>query len=153
MPNAQIMIGHFEHEYLSFKKGHIKNLLALAKADGHLHEKEEKLLYKIGNRSGLKDRQVKELIESEENYELHVPDSHDEKMNLLYDLILMIHADEVVEKEEVKFFESVVKKFGMKKEMAKWLFDLFEKGVPPPPDDWTDIKDEALERFVAKNPS
>ena len=28
------MIGFFEHQYLSYKKNHIKNLLALAKADG-----------------------------------------------------------------------------------------------------------------------
>ncbi len=48
------MIGFFEHQYLSYKKNHIKNLLALAKVDGHMHEKEEALLYKIGRRYGLK---------------------------------------------------------------------------------------------------
>ena len=39
------MIGFFEHQYLSYKKDHIKNLLALAKADGFMHEKEEKMVY------------------------------------------------------------------------------------------------------------
>jgi uncharacterized tellurite resistance protein B-like protein len=60
------MIGFFEHQYLSYKKNHIKNLLALAKVDGHMHETEEALLYKIGKRYGLKDRQVKELVDSNE---------------------------------------------------------------------------------------
>ena len=55
------MMGFFEHQYLSYKKNHIKNLLALAKADGHMHPKEEAFLYKIGERYGLKDRQVKLL--------------------------------------------------------------------------------------------
>ena len=51
---------------ISYKKNHIKNLLALAKVDGHMHEKEIALLFKIGKRYGLKDRQVKELMDTEE---------------------------------------------------------------------------------------
>ena len=57
------MKGFFENQYLSYKKNHIKNLLSLAKADGFVHEKEQKMLFKIGKRIGLKDRQVKELME------------------------------------------------------------------------------------------
>ncbi len=59
------MMGFFEHQYLSYKKNHIKNLLALAKSDGNMHPKEEALLYKIASRYGLKDRQVKTLIDAE----------------------------------------------------------------------------------------
>ena len=144
------MIGFFEHQYLSYKKNHIKNLLALARIDGHVHQKEEKLLLKIGKRYGLKDRQIKEILETKEKHKLIVPDNHNDKMNLLYDLLLMIYADEKVDKNEVEFFEDAVKKFGMKKEMVKWLFDVFQKGTPPPADEWEEIKKEAKERFALK---
>lgn len=145
------MIGFFEHQYLSYKKNHIKNLLALARVDGHVHPKEEKLLHKIAKRYGLKDRQVKELVDSKEKFKMNIPDNHNDKMNLLYDLLLMIYADEVVEKSEVEFFENAVKKFGMKKEMVKWLFGVFQKGTPPPADEWEEIKKEARERFTLKD--
>jgi hypothetical protein len=144
------MIGFFEHQYLSYKKNHIKNLLALARVDGHLHPKEEKLLNKIGKRYGLKERQLKEILDSKEKHKIIVPDNHNDKMNLLYDLLLMIYADEVVDKHEVEFFEDAVKKFGMKKEMVKWLFSVFQKGTPPPADEWEEIKKEAKERFAIK---
>jgi uncharacterized tellurite resistance protein B-like protein len=144
------MIGFFEHQYLSYKKNHIKNLLALARVDGHLHPKEEKLLNKIGKRYGLKERQLKEILDSKEKHKVIVPDNHNDKMNLLYDLLLMIYADEVVDKHEVEFFEDAVKKFGMKKEMVKWLFSVFQKGTPPPADEWEEIKKEAKERFALK---
>ena len=143
------MIGFFEHQYLSYKKNHIKNLLALAKADGFIHEKEEKMLYKIGRRYGLKDRQIKTLVDSDEKYQINVPDNHQDKMNVLYDLMLMVHADGVVEKREIAFCEDMVKKFGMKKDVVKWLLtEVFEKGTPPPPDEWDEMKAEAKTKFA-----
>jgi uncharacterized membrane protein YebE (DUF533 family) len=144
------MIGFFEHQYLSYKKNHINNLLALAKADGHMHPKEEKLLYKIGKRYGLKDRQVKALVDSNEKHVMNVPDNHNDKMNLLYDLILMVYADDVVDKHEIEFCEDAVKKFGMKKELVRWLLSVFEKGTPPPADEWDEIKEEAKKKFSIK---
>ena len=143
------MIGFFEHQYLSYKKNHIKNLLALAKADGFIHEKEEKMLFKIGRRYGLKDRQIKTLVDSDEKFKINVPDNHQDKMNVLYDLMLMVYADGVVEKREIEFCEDMVKKFGMKKEVVKWLLnEVFEKGTPPAPDEWDDMKKEAKTKFA-----
>jgi len=144
------MIGFFEHQYLSYKKSHIKNLLALAKSDGTMHPKEEALLYKIAKRYGLKDRQVKLLVETNEKFEMVVPDNHNDRMNLLYDLILMVYADEVVDKDEIEFCEEAVKKFGMKKQLVSWLLAEFERGTPPPPDEWEEIKKEAREKYLLK---
>ncbi len=142
------MIGFFEHQYLSFKKNHIRNLVALARVDGNLHPREEELLFKIGRRLGLKDRQVVRILETNESHVLSVPDNHNDRMNLIYDLLLMVHADEEIQSNEVSFVEDAVKKLGMKKEMVSWLLDIFEKkGTPPPPDDWEDAKAEAMERF------
>ena len=144
------MLGFFEHQYLSYKKNHIKNLLALAKADGSMHPKEEKLLFKIGRRYGLKDRQIKSIIESREEHTVVIPDNHNDKMNLLYDLVLMVYADGVVDDHEIEFCEEAVKQFGMKKGLVEWLLNEFERGTPPPPDEWEEIKNEAKEKFGKK---
>lgn len=145
------MIGFFEHQYLSYKKNHIKNLLALSKADGHMHEKEVEMLYKIGKRYGLKDRQVKTLIDTNEPYEINVPDNFHDKMNVLYDLVLMVYADGIVEKKEIAFCEDVVRKFGMKKGIVKWLIDdVFAVGTPPPADEWAEMKMIAKTKYIEK---
>ena len=101
------MIGFFEHQYHSYKKNHIKNLLALAKIDGTIHPEEEALLYRIGKKYGLKDRQVKQLVDLDEKFDVVVPDNHHDKMNLLYDLILMVYADGVVDKHEIHFVKTL----------------------------------------------
>lgn len=141
------MIGFFEHQYFKYKKAHIKNLLALAKADGHMHEKEIELLFKIGKRYGLKTRQIQELIDSAEKFDVVVPDNHNDKMNLLYDLILMVYADDVVKKDEIEFCRDVTRQFGMKQELVEWLLAEFKKGTPPPPDEWEELKKDALAKF------
>lgn len=142
------MKGFFEHQYLSYKKNHLKHLLALANADGNIHEKELKLLFKIGKKYGLKDWQIQNLVDSKEKFKLNIPDNFYDRMNLLYDLILMVYADGVVEKREIAFCEDVATKFKMKKSIVKWLLQNFEKGTPPPPDEWEEIKEEALEKFM-----
>ncbi len=143
-----IMIGFFEHQYLSYKKNHIRNLLALAKADEHMDEKEIEMLYKIGRRYGLKDWQIKNLIESPDTYELNIPDNFNDRMNLLYDLMLMVYADGKIEPREITFCEDVAMRFGLRKEIVPWLLEIFDKGTPPPPDEWLEIKREAELKFL-----
>ena len=84
----------------------------------------------------------------DEKFEVNIPDNHNDKMNLLYDLVLMVYADNVVDKHEVAFCEEAVENFGMKKELVVWLLEQFERGTPPPPDEWEEIKREAKEKFV-----
>jgi uncharacterized tellurite resistance protein B-like protein len=144
------MIRFFEHQYLSYKKNHIRNLISLAKADDHMHKKEIELLYRIGDRYGLKDWQVKNVLDSKEKFELNVPDNYNDRMNLLYDLILMVYADEIVEDREIKFCEDVAKRFGQKKDIVQYLLEVFDKGTPPDADVWKEIKEEALEKYTLK---
>jgi uncharacterized tellurite resistance protein B-like protein len=69
-------------------------------------------------------------------------------MNVLYDLMLIVFADGVVEKKEVAFCEDVAKQFNLKKEVVKWLLtEVFDKGKAPAPDEWDEMRDLAKEKF------
>lgn len=138
------MRGFFEHQYLSFKKSHVRNLIALAKADGTFHEKEEALIYKLGKKYGLKDKHIKGMIESEDKFDLIVPDNHEDKMDELFDLMQIVYADGVVEDDEVRFCEDIVAKFSFKKEIVPWLIDLFATEEVVTPQEWEDAKLTAL---------
>ncbi|MFM8739459.1 MAG: hypothetical protein ACKOC0_04560, partial [Cytophagales bacterium] len=139
----------FENQYLSFKKDHIKNLMALAKADGHVHEKEKNVIFKIGKRYGLKERQVQAILDSNEKLTVNVPNNHHDKMNVLYDLMLVVFADGVIEKKEIEFCENVAKQFRFKKQIVKWLLEeVFEKSKEPTSSEWDDMRTEAEEKFA-----
>lgn len=142
------MIGFFEHQYLSYKKNHLRNLIALAKADGNLHEDEEKMLYKMGEKYGLKDRQIASLIRSNKSIELTIPENHDQKMNQLFDLVLMVYADGVVEESEIEFCQELMIQFGFRKEIVKWMISMFDHGNPPTPEAWEELKKQAETEYI-----
>ncbi len=123
------MIGFFEYQYLKFKKNHLKNLVALAAADGHIHEDEVKYLYKIGEKYQLKPLQIKRILEERESAEPDIPEHHHQKVALLYDLIGMMMADNVIEDAEMDFCKKMVVKFGYKESLIGEMIDLFKKGI------------------------
>lgn len=135
------MIGFFEYQYLKYKKNHLKNLVALAAIDGHVHENEIDYLYKIGEKYQLKRQQIKKILDERENIEPNIPDHHHQKVALLFDLIGMMMADNVVEDSEMEFCKKMFKKFGYKDLLIDEMIDLYRKGVED-----TDTWEEFLER-------
>ena len=135
------MIGFFEYQYLEFKKNHLKNLVALASVDGHIHEREIKYLYEIGEKYQLKPQQIKKILEQKEQIEPNIPDQHHHKIALLYDLVGMMMADNVIEDTEMEFCKRMVQKFGYKDFLIDEMINLYRQGV-----DDTEAWEEFLER-------
>lgn len=140
------MIGFFEHQYLSYKKKHLRNLVALANIDGHLHKDERALIYRLGEKYGLKERQVTRIIENDKEQVLYVPERDEEKMDQLFDLLQMVYADGVVDDNEVDFCKEVVSKFGYKETLVDKLIELFKNGDPIPAD-WDHVKIELIKDY------
>ena len=135
------MIGFFEYQYLKYKKNHLKNMVALAAIDGHIHEKEIRYLYKIGEKYQLKPQQIKKILKDRDNIEPNIPDHHHQKIALLYDLIGMMMADNVIEDSEMDFCKRMVEKFGYKDSLIDAMIELYNRGI-----DDTEIWEEFLEQ-------
>ena len=138
------MIGFFEYQYLKFKKNHLKNLVALAAIDGHIHEDEIAYLYKIGEKYKLKPLQIKKIIDSKEIIEPEIPEPHHQKVALLYDLVGMMMADNIIDDSEMEFCKRMFKKFGYKELLIDEMIDLYRQGVD---------NTEAWEEFLEKSES
>ena len=135
------MIGFFEYQYLKYKKNDLKNLVAMAAIDGHIHEDEIAYLHKIGEKYQLKPQQIKKILENREEIEPEIPEHHHQKVALLYDLVGMMMADNVIEEEEMRFCKRMFLKFGYKEILIDEMIDLYRQGV-----DDTEAWEEFLER-------
>ncbi|MEQ8576109.1 MAG: hypothetical protein RIB63_18730, partial [Fulvivirga sp.] len=78
-----------------------------------------------------------------------IPDNHDEKMDQLYDVVMMVYADGIVEDSEIEFCNDLVDQFGYKQEIVRWLINLFDEGKIPTQPEWDELKKEAETTFLA----
>jgi len=142
LPNTKTMIGFFEYQYLKFKKNHLRNLVALAAIDGHIHDDEKAYLYKIGEKYQLKPQQIKKILDQSEEIEPEIPEHHHQKVDLLYDIVGMMMADNVIEEAEMDFCKKTFKKFGYKESLIDKMIEYYRKGADNT-DAWEDFSERS----------
>lgn len=147
------MTSFFEHQKLSFRKNYLRNLIQLASVDGHLDESEVAVLYEIGKQRNLKDWQIDELLKEKDHFEVFIPESFLNKMNLLYDLMRLIYADGVVEDSEIAYIRHILSAFNLSHDVIAELLIKFSNGTPSR-EEWREFADSLAptgpeKRFVS----
>jgi uncharacterized membrane protein YebE (DUF533 family) len=132
------MTTFFEHQRASYKRNYMRNLICLASLDGKLDEEERNLIHKIGVKRGLKVWQVSELVESPGNCEMFLPESMNNRMNLIYDLMQIVHIDNHVTDYETEFMMTIVESLNLQPEIVNQLMAMFQEGVPSA-EEWKDF--------------
>ncbi|MCB9194841.1 MAG: hypothetical protein H6600_09725 [Flavobacteriales bacterium] len=91
----------FESGEVTQDKGHVKNLVLLAKADGQVSDAELLLIHKIGRHVGLTYGQIGEIIDNPNKYEVIPPVSKIERLEHMVDMVDLIHVDGVIDNQEM----------------------------------------------------
>ena len=92
----------FESGERKQQKGHFRNLVMLAHADGEVSSEENVLLQKIARGLDLTSEQVKDICENPKNYAINPPVSKEDRCERLVYLVEMMAADGVIDDNEVK---------------------------------------------------
>lgn len=82
-------------------KGHFRNLIMIAKADGVVSVEESDLLKKIASHIGLSPSDVDDVIANPDKYDINPPVSLEDRYRRLVNLVEMVNADQVFEDEEI----------------------------------------------------
>lgn len=108
-----------------FKSGNIKDatihlsyLVALAKIDDDLDQSEIDLLFKIGKRFGLSDKEIKSILNSPVTEKIEYPRTKEAKFEQIYDLVHMMLADEIIHDKEMDFCIDMASKLGLEKNIV-----------------------------------
>jgi len=109
------MLTIFETKKVRAQKLHLKNLVALAKADGVISEAELDLIYKAGERNGLKTYEMDSLIGDTEAGDIEVPSNDADRFDQIYDLVQLMLADGAINDEEMDFCIQIAEKLGFRK--------------------------------------
>ena len=95
-------------------KGHFRNLVMIAEADGIVEETETKLLNELGRKLGLSDSDVADIKKNPENYRITPPVSREERFEQIVELIQMVQVDGKMDEAELHMLEKVAVSIGYK---------------------------------------
>ncbi len=123
------MFNFFESEQTKRLKGHLMNLGALAKVDGHIDSTELNYIIAIGQKNGMKAEEVRTLIANVGKVKQQIPSNDSERFDQIYDLVEMMLADGIVDDNEMEFCIDMATKLGFKKAIVGVLVRKISMGV------------------------
>lgn len=123
------MFGFFENEQTKKVKSHLMNLVALAKADGHLDEREMNFIVAVGRKNGMRPDEVRSIVGNASTIHLVIPDNDSERFDQIFDLVDMMLADGVVDDTEMDFCVDMAEKLGFRKDVVAVLVRRISQGV------------------------
>ncbi len=123
------MFGFFENEQTRKVKSHIQNLAALAKADGHIDEREMSFILAVGKKNGIRADEIRTLVANSATSGMVVPDNDSERFDQIFDMVDMMLADGVVDDNEMDFCTIMAEKLGFRKDAVGLLIKQISQGV------------------------
>jgi len=112
---------------------HIKNLVALAAADGEIDKSELDLIFRIGAKVGLSGDELKRIISRPESISFRAPDYFRERIEQLYDMVLVMMIDGEIHDNEVLLCKLTAKRLGFKHQiidkMVNDVIGFIAKGI------------------------
>ena len=110
-------------------KSYFLTLIQVCRIDGKISPAELEMLHREGRKFGITRPEIDNLIEAERNHEYHSPYSLDEKFEQLYNVAVMILADEIVTEEEKKALRRIATEAGFNDAAIESLRDILLEGI------------------------
>lgn len=122
------MVTLFENKKTKVQKSHLKNLVALAKADGSISPAELELIQKTGAKIGLKESEINAILE-DASFQVEVPSNDSQRFDQIFELVQMMMADGEIEDAEMDFCITVAEKLGFRKAIVGVLVRKISSGL------------------------
>ena len=123
------MFGFFQNEQAKKIKGHLLNLAALAKADGHIDAREMNFIIAVGKKNGISTSEVQALVSGANGTSNDLPTNDSERFDQIFDLVDMMLADGIVDDTEMDFCIMMAEKLGFRKAIVGVLVRKISQGV------------------------
>ncbi|MFL5729786.1 MAG: TerB family tellurite resistance protein, partial [Cytophagaceae bacterium] len=109
------MLTIFDTKKSKLQKSHLKNLIALAKADGKISDSEKEYIFKVAEKHGLKSAEVESMLIESSNEDVRIPSNDSERFDQIFDLVQMMLADGSIDDNEMDFCIVMAEKLGFRK--------------------------------------
>jgi uncharacterized tellurite resistance protein B-like protein len=123
------ILEQFEHHKKKQDKEHFVDLIQIALADGIIDPAELEMLQRVGRNMGLTDPEVEELIELTSKTSFNPPYEFSERFEQAYNIVKMILADGVIDKNEMLLANKLSIKLGFSETEIPNMLNLLIEGI------------------------
>ena len=109
----------FKTDYEGIRRSHVKNLISVAMADGHLDGDEWELLVIIAKRLDMSEEEIVRVKNNRDNINFVPPKSYDEKVQQIKDLVAVMTIDHQINQKELE----LCKKISLKLDLLPQIVD------------------------------
>jgi uncharacterized tellurite resistance protein B-like protein len=99
------LFNKFESGEDKIRKGHCRNLIKMAMADGSIDDTEMQFLYKIARRYGVTEEEVQHVMDHPNDYPFTPPSTKEDRYEQMVNLCHMVLADGVIDDNELVYSE------------------------------------------------
>ena len=110
-------------------KAHFLRLYQMAICDDNFSKLELKMLYRFAEERGVTAKNLDEILLNPVDTKNALPRTLEDKIDYLYDLVLMIWADDLVDDNERSALEKYIKLFGFVEENVSAIADYLLEAV------------------------
>lgn len=109
-------MGLFKSQKEKERLSHVKTLLALAFADGKLEKNEITAIAAFAARENVDVEEVQKMLDGKDNVNFIPPQTEEDKVQYLHDLVLLMIADGNINEKEYELCKAVADQFGYREE-------------------------------------
>ncbi|ELR68313.1 hypothetical protein C900_00540 [Fulvivirga imtechensis AK7] len=95
------------------RKSHIKNLISVAMADGHLAEEEWALLTRVAQRLRMSSEEIQNIKNNPADIQFVVPKKYKEKIQQVNDLVALMMVDGDIDQSELELCKKIALKLDL----------------------------------------
>jgi uncharacterized tellurite resistance protein B-like protein len=123
----------FKTDETGIRRSHLKNLLSVALADGHLDEGEWELLKSLAELMGISENDVKAIRSNPEAVHFVPPRKYEEKVEQIQDLVALMTIDGDINPRELELCKKISLRLDVLPQMVdEILDDLLGRGTGSP---------------------
>ncbi len=100
------------------RRSHVKNLIEVALADGHLATEEWNMMVYLAKKFSISEHQIKEIKDNPDAVEFIVPKSHEESLLQIEDLLMVMTVDHEISPKEVELIKKIAIKLNVLPQMV-----------------------------------
>lgn len=119
------MFGRSKSENGKTHRSHLKNLMVLAMADGHMAIGEEHLLIAIAHRLGLNEVDIEDIKQNLDNIDFLLPRLYDDRIEQLNDLFTLMSVDGHIDEEELEMCRKLGRRYELPDQSIEEMLQRF----------------------------